>query len=195
MHQVWHDMFSAQLPYAEKLLRTLVVYLFLVIILRLAGKRELGQFNRFDLVVLLTLSNTLQNAIIGNDNSVIGGLFGAAVLIGVNDIAARAEFAHRWLAVLVEGRATVLIEDGRLILRNLEKEHLTEDELLAVCRRQGLVGFHEVERAVLETSGSISVIPRVPTPDEIALREMSDRLIRMERMLLDYGLNPPPAEA
>lgn len=195
MHQIWRDMFSVQLPYAEKLLRTLIVYLFLVIILRLAGKRELGQFNRFDLVVLLTLSNTLQNAIIGNDNSVIGGLFGAAVLIGVNDVAARAEFAHRWLAVLVEGRETVLIEDGRVIRRNLQKEHLTEDELHAVCRRQGLVGFHEVERAVLETSGAISVIPRVPTPNEIALREMADRLIRMERMLLDYGLTPPPSEA
>lgn len=194
MHVIWQDMFVGQLPFLEKVLRTIVVYLFLVIILRLAGKRELGQFNRFDLVVLLTLSNTLQNAIIGNDNSVIGGLIGAAVLIGINDVAARAEFAHRWLAVLVEGRESVLIQDGRVIPRNLQKEHLTEDELLAVCRRQGLTGFHEVERAVLETSGAISVIQRVPTADEVTLREMSDRLVRVERMLLENGLTPPPAE-
>lgn len=191
MHQILTDMFSAEVPYAEKVLRTLIVYLFLIVILRLAGKRELGQFNRFDLVVLLTLSNTLQNAIIGPDNSVIGGLVGAAVLIGVNDIAARAEFSQKWLSSLVEGHETILIDDGRVVARNLRKEHLTEDELMAVCRRQGLEGFHQVERAVLETSGAISVIQRMPTPDEIALREMRDRLVRIERMLLENGLNPP----
>jgi uncharacterized membrane protein YcaP (DUF421 family) len=191
IHEVLHDMFSLPVPLLEKVLRTLVVYLFLVVVLRLAGKRELGQFNRFDLVVLLTLSNTLQNAIIGNDNSVVGGLIGAAVLIGFNDIAARIEFAHRWFSRLVEGRATVLIEDGRVLSRNMAKEHLTEAELLASCHRQGVTRFQDVERATLETSGAISVILRTPTRDEVMLASISERLERVEALLRER----PPAAA
>lgn len=187
------DMFSLPVPILEKVARTILVYIFLVVILRLAGKRELGQFNRFDLVVLLTLSNTLQNAIIGSDNSVVGGILGATVLIGINDLAARAEFAHRWLAILVEGRETVLIKDGKVLLANLEKEHLTEDELMAVCRRQGVADVSDVERAVLETSGAISVIQRVPTSDELLLLQMNARLERIEALLLGGEINPRPA--
>jgi uncharacterized membrane protein YcaP (DUF421 family) len=191
IHEVLHDMFSLPVPVLEKVLRTIVVYLFLVVVLRLAGKRELGQFNRFDLVVLLTLSNTLQNAIIGNDNSVVGGVIGAAVLIGFNDLAARAEFAHRWFSRLVEGRATVLIEDGRVLVGNMAKEHLTEDELLASCHRQGVTSFQDVERATLETSGMISVILRTPTRDEVLLASISERLERVEALLRER----PPAAA
>jgi uncharacterized membrane protein YcaP (DUF421 family) len=191
IHEVLHDMFSLPVPVLEKVLRTLVVYLFLVVVLRLAGKRELGQFNRFDLVVLLTLSNTLQNAIIGNDNSVLGGVIGAAVLIGFNDLAARAEFAHRWLSRLVEGNPTVLIEDGRVLTANLAREHLTEDELRASCHRQGITRFQDVELATLETSGAISVILRTPTRDEMMLASISERLERVEALLRER----PPAAA
>jgi uncharacterized membrane protein YcaP (DUF421 family) len=191
IHEVLHDMFSLPVPVLEKVLRTIVVYLFLVVVLRLAGKRELGQFNRFDLVVLLTLSNTLQNAIIGEDNSVVGGLIGAAVLIGFNSLAARAEFSHRWLAVLIEGRPTILIENGRVLTKNLDKEHLTEAELTAVCHKQGITNFHDIERAVLETSGMISVIARTPTRDEVLLAAISERLERVEALLRER----PPAAA
>src|SRR6476469_1022156 len=191
IHEVLHDMFSLPVPVLEKILRTLVVYLFLVIVLRLAGKRELGQFSRFDLVVLLTLSNTLQNAIIGNDNSVVGGVIGAAVLIGFNDLAARAEFASGWFSRLVEGRATVLIQDGRVLTDNMANEHLTDEELLASCHRQGVTRFEDVERATLETSGMISVILRSPTRDEVLLASMSERLERVEALLRER----PPAAA
>src|SRR5689334_12795823 len=100
-----HDMFALGLPVAEKVLRPIVVYAFLVVSLRLAGKRELAQLNPFDLVVLLTLSNTVQNAIIGDDNSVTGGMIGAATLLGLNYIVVRFLFSHEKLDQLVEGNA------------------------------------------------------------------------------------------
>src|SRR5690348_8559977 len=110
MHSIWHDMFALDLPVAEKIIRTLLVYVFLVLGLRLAGKRELAQLNPFDLVVLLTLANTVQNAIIGNDNSLVGGLIGAATLLAANYFAVRFLFAHESVDRLVEGDPTVLIE-------------------------------------------------------------------------------------
>src|ERR1700690_973820 len=116
MHsKMWADMFVLAIPVAEKILRPVVVYLFLVVGLRLAGKRELAQLNPFDLVVLLTLSNTVQNAIIGDDNSVTGGVVGAATLLLVNYLVVRFLFRHEELDRLVEGEATVLIEHGRIL--------------------------------------------------------------------------------
>src|ERR1700728_2900 len=100
----WHDMFVLQLPILEKILRPILVYVFLVVVLRLAGKRELAQLNPFDLVVLLTLSNTVQNAIIGDDNSLTGGLIGAATLLTVNYIFVRFLYSHPEVDALVEGR-------------------------------------------------------------------------------------------
>jgi uncharacterized membrane protein YcaP (DUF421 family) len=118
-------------------------------------------------------------------------VIGAAVLIGFNDLAARAEFAHRWLSRLVEGNPTVLIEDGRVLTANLAREHLTEDELRASCHRQGITRFQDIERATLETSGAISVILRTPTRDEMMLASISERLERVEALLRER----PPAAA
>src|SRR5216110_375347 len=106
------DMFILMIPVAEKILRPVVVYVFLVVGLRLAGKRELAQLNPFDLVVLLTISNTVQNAIIGDDNSVTGGIIGASTLLIVNHIVVRYLYTHERLERIVEGDADVLIEDG-----------------------------------------------------------------------------------
>src|SRR5437867_9128960 len=110
--KIWSDMFHLGVPVAEKILRAGTVYLFLVVGLRLAGKRELAQLNPFDLVVLLTLSNTVQNAIIGDDSSVTGGVIGAATLLTVNYLVVRFLFGHAKLDRLVEGDADVLICDG-----------------------------------------------------------------------------------
>src|SRR2546430_4465555 len=107
--KLWHDMFHLGVPVAEKMLRPVVVYAFLVVGLRLAGKRELAQLNPFDLVVLLTLSNTVQNAIIGDDNSVTGGLLGAATPLAADGLLVRFLFPHDRLGRLVEGAAVVLI--------------------------------------------------------------------------------------
>src|SRR5260221_7075723 len=123
MHsKVWTDMFVLALPVAEKILRPIVVYFFLVIGLRLAGKRELAQLNPFDLVVLLTLSNTVQNAIIGDDNSVTGGIIGASTLLLVNFLVVRFLFRHEKLDRFVEGESCPLIKNGK------ELEHRRVEE-------------------------------------------------------------------
>src|ERR1041385_2295159 len=109
---MWNDMFVIAVPLLEKVLRPVIVYLALVILLRIFGKRELAQLNPFDLVVLLSLSNTVQNAIIGNDNSITGGLIGAFPLLAVNYLVVRFLFRHRRLDQLFEGKPTVLIDHG-----------------------------------------------------------------------------------
>src|SRR5215831_2529725 len=111
---LFHDMFFLALPVAEKVLRPILVYVFLILALRLAGKRELAQLNPFDLVVLLTISNTVQNAIIGDDNSVTGGVIGAATLLIVNHVVVRFLYGHERLDHVIEGDAAVLIENGRI---------------------------------------------------------------------------------
>src|SRR4030081_969152 len=112
--KMWTDMFVMVAPIAEKILRPIVVYFFLIAGLRIAGKRELAQLNPFDLVVLLTLSNTVQNAIIGDDNSITGGLIGAATLLIVNYAVVRFLYNHERLDRLIEGDPEVLIEHGQL---------------------------------------------------------------------------------
>src|SRR5579872_6643513 len=120
-----HDMFALGLPVVEKILRPIVVYVFLIVGLRLAGKRELAQLNPFDLVVLLTLSNAVQNAIIGDDNSVTGGLIGAATLLMVNHFVVRYLYGHDRLEHLVEGDPDVLIDNGVVQFDRLKKELIT----------------------------------------------------------------------
>src|ERR1700732_5335141 len=115
MHSIWKDMFVLGLPILEKILRPVVVYAFLVIGLRLSGKRELVQLNPFDLVVLLTLSNTVQNAIIGDDNSVTGGIIGATSLLLVNYLVVRFLYRHEKLDRVVEGGTCLMIENGQIL--------------------------------------------------------------------------------
>src|SRR3984885_10029675 len=114
LSHVFDHMFQLPLPILEKLLRPVVVYLVLVLLLRLFGKRELAQLNPFDLVVLLSLSNTVQNAIIGDDNSVTGGIVGAFSLLAINWLVVRVLFRSPRLTRILEGRATVLIRNGKL---------------------------------------------------------------------------------
>ena len=161
---------------AEKILRPVVVYFFLIVVLRLAGKRELAQLNPFDLVVLLTLSNTVQNAIIGNDNSVTGGLIGASTLLVVNYAVVRFLYGHETLEQLVEGAPDVLIENGVVQRDRLRKELVTVQELEAAAHRQGFASLDEVDRAVLEPGGSICFMGRKPTPDASRHEEIMKRL-------------------
>jgi uncharacterized membrane protein YcaP (DUF421 family) len=182
MHsKVWTDMFVLALPVAEKILRPIVVYIFLVIGLRLAGKRELAQLNPFDLVVLLTLSNTVQNAIIGDDNSVTGGIIGAATLLLVNYLIVRFLFRHEKLDRLVEGEATVLIENGRILKGKLTKEVLSLEELEAAAHKQGFGDLREVDHATLDPSGTISFTGKKPAPEEARHQEVLERLDQLTR--------------
>src|SRR5216110_623839 len=143
---VFHDMFVLPLPVIEKMLRPILVYFFLIAILRLAGKRELAQLNTFDLVVLLTISNTVQNAIIGEDNSVTGGMIGAATLLIVNHLIVRYSYTHDRLDRLIEGNPDVLIEKGTVQLDRLKSELITPGELLSAAHRQGFGSLDEIER-------------------------------------------------
>ena len=140
----------------------IVVYFFLVVVLRVFGKRELAQLNPFDLVVLLSLSNTVQNAIIGNDNSLTGGLIGAFTLLGVNYLVVRFLFRHRRLDQIFEGKPTVLIEHGQIVKHALAKELLTRSELMTVLHRQGFDGLEDVERCVLEPGGTFYIQGKTP---------------------------------
>jgi uncharacterized membrane protein YcaP (DUF421 family) len=159
-------MFALNLPLAEKILRPAIVYAFLVIMLRVFGKRELAQLNPFDLVVLLSVSNTVQNAIIGDDNSVTGGLIGAFTLFAVNYIVIRFLFKHRRLDEILEGTPTCLVEDGKLCHAGLAKELLNESELLAVAHRQGFTNLDEVQHCTLEPGGVFYFEAKEPRPQE-----------------------------
>jgi uncharacterized membrane protein YcaP (DUF421 family) len=188
-------MFFLGLPVAEKILRTLFVYFFLIIGLRLAGKRELAQLNPFDLVVLLTLSNTVQNAIIGNDNSVTGGIIGAATLLLTNYLVVRFLYRHEKLDRLVEGEACPLIEKGKVLDNQLTREVLTLEELKSAAHKQGFGGLHEIETATLEPSGTISFTAKKPAPDETRHQELLARIDHLAREVaaLRLGQAPPAA--
>jgi uncharacterized membrane protein YcaP (DUF421 family) len=195
MHsKVWIDMFVLALPLAEKILRPIIVYVFLVIGLRLAGKRELAQLNPFDLVVLLTLSNTVQNAIIGDDNTITGGIIGAATLLLVNYLVVRFLFRHEKLDRLVEGEATVLIEHGRILKNRLTKEMLSLQDLEAAAHKQGFGALRDVDHATLDPSGTISFTGKKPAPEEARHRELLDRLDQLNREVATLRLKiVPPA--
>jgi uncharacterized membrane protein YcaP (DUF421 family) len=176
-------MFQLPLPVLEKLLRPVLVYLVLVILLRLFGKRELAQLNPFDLVVLLSLSNTVQNAIIGEDNSVTGGVIGAFALLTINWLVARALFRMPRLTRLLEGRAAVLVRDGKIDRRAMQRESLTDEELLSVLHKQGFTHFHEVRRVELEPSGSFFVEGSEPSDYERQHGEILARLDALKQEL------------
>jgi uncharacterized membrane protein YcaP (DUF421 family) len=154
---VFDSMFHLPLPILEKLARPVIVYLVLVVLLRMFGKRELAQLNPFDLVVLLSLSNTVQNAIIGDDNSVTGGVIGAFGLLAINWLVVRVLFRSPKLTRAIEGRSTVLIKDGQPDQNALARESLSREDLLSVIHRQGFADFHAVKRCELETNGMFFV--------------------------------------
>jgi uncharacterized membrane protein YcaP (DUF421 family) len=171
-----HEMFALSLPILEKILRPIIVYAFLVFLLRVFGKRELAQLNPFDLVVLLSLSNTVQNAIIGNDNSVTGGLIGAFSLLCTNYLVVRFLFKHRRIDQILEGSPTVLIKDGKICRKALAKELLTESELLTVCHRQGFGDADEVQTAVLEPGGIFFLKGKTPSEEDSFRKDVLTKL-------------------
>jgi uncharacterized membrane protein YcaP (DUF421 family) len=197
MTTMWHF----DISWEEKVLRTVVVYVFLLVGLRLAGKRELGQFNPFDLVVLLLLSNTLQNAIIGNDNSLSGGLLGAAVLLAINYAVVRFLYRHPMIERWVEGDPDVLVEDGECIGHRMERELITRDQLEAAARKQGIESLDRVRQCRLETGGALTFIERQPTDEEerhgllmARLAELAEQQARLSSQLLALQTQQAPAQ-
>ncbi len=182
---LWKDMFLLSVPVLEKIIRPILVYLFLIIGLRLSGKRELAQLNPFDFVVLLTLSNTVQNAIIGNDNSVTGGILGATTLLLVNYLVVRFLYRHNRLDELVEGSSTVVVQDGVVQKDSLRQEGITLKELMEAARKQGFASLDEVDYADLEPGGGFSFIGKRPAPEIERHSELLSRLERLTQQLTE----------
>ncbi|MGH9615349.1 MAG: DUF421 domain-containing protein [Acidobacteriaceae bacterium] len=176
-------MFHLQLPVLEKILRPIIVYFFLIFLLRIFGKRELAQLNPFDLVVLLSLSNVVQNALIGNDNSVSGGILGALSLLTINWLVVRFLYSSPKVDRWVGGTEQVLVSEGVVDRTALRKEILTENELLTVIHRQGFDNFESVKRCVLEPNGSFYIEGRTPTEAQQQHRDIVSRLEQVQREL------------
>jgi len=179
--EIFSHMFHLPLPILEKLLRPVIVYLVLIILLRLFGKRELAQLNPFDLVVLLSLSNTVQNAIIGDDNSITGGVIGAFGLLGINWLVVRTLYRSPKLTRMFEGRATVLVKDGQIDKNAVRRESLSHEELMEVIHRQGFEHLSQVRRCVLEPNGTFYVEAVEPAAGEKQHAEVLAKLEALTR--------------
>jgi len=189
--KMWGDIFVVGVPIAEKILRPALVYVFLVVALRVFGKRELAQLNPFDLVVLLSLSNTVQNAIIGNDNSLSGGLIGALALLAINYLVVRFLFRHRRLDEILEGDPALLVEHGCVKNDALAKELLTTAELMTVLHRQGFETVEEVERCILQPGGTFDVKGINPPLEQLAhdevMRALKDLSTKLDALTQARG--------
>jgi uncharacterized membrane protein YcaP (DUF421 family) len=182
MHSpIFESMFHLPLPILEKLARPVIVYLVLVALLRLFGKRELAQLNPFDLVVLLSLSNTVQNAIIGDDNSVTGGIIGAFGLLAINWLVVRVLFRSQRLTRMLEGRATTLISNGQIDAAAMKREALSREELLSVVHRQGFEDIHKVRKCQLEPNGTFYVEAYEPSLEDKRHTELLARIDELAR--------------
>ena len=174
-----HHLVHAGITPWEKAVRTIVVYVALLFLLRVGGKRQLAQMNTFDLIVILLLSNVVQNAVIGTDDSLVGGLIGATVLIAANYVIVRATFLHPFATRLLQGTPTQLVENGKVDEHALRHELITQAELDAALRRQGMDGLDDVEEVVIEPEGSISAKQK-PQP---SLQDVLAALERIEKRL------------
>jgi uncharacterized membrane protein YcaP (DUF421 family) len=157
---MWHNIFALGVSVGEKVVRSALVYLFLLIAFRVFGKRELGQANTLDLAVLVLVANAVQNGIIGNDVSVTGAIIGAVVLFGMNALFSRLAYYVPWVSRLIEGSPTTLISQGQIDWRTLRREQISLSELRAIARRQGFADLGEVYTAILETNGVVSMFRR-----------------------------------
>ena len=153
-------MWAAAIPFWELVFRSCVVYGFLLVLLRLTGKRQVGQLAPFDLVLLLVLSNAVQNSMNGGDNSLVGGLVSAATLVALNYGLSYATFKSKRMESLIEGRPQIIIHNGTVFEDVMKRAQLTHHELQAALRQEGCACPDEVFTAVLENNGSISVVPR-----------------------------------
>ncbi len=152
-----HRLFVSDLPTVELIIRALAVYVAVLVLLRISGKRQVGQMGATEFVAILLISNAVQNSMNGGDNSLIGGLVLAAVLIALSASISYMTYKSRGFSVLVEGTPTLLVHRGKIVGKHLQREHLRESELKTLLRKQGVHDFHEVESAILEADGTLSI--------------------------------------
>ena len=154
---MWDSIFDLQLSVGEKVLRAVLIYVFLIVALRVVGKRELGQAKTLDLVVLLLVAKAVQNGIIGNDVTVTGAVIGAVTLFGINELFNRAAYGSSFVSRLFEGSPSVLIQKGKPVASALRRASISLPELRAIARRQGFSDLGEVDNAILETNGVVTM--------------------------------------
>jgi len=172
----YHDLLIPGVGIIEKILRPVVIYFVMIIILRIAGKREMAQLNTFDMVVLISLANAVQNSIIGNDNSLTGGIIGAVALLAINYIVVKFLFNHEKIQHFLEGDPDVLIKNGKIRMKSLKKELITVEELTEAAQKQGIASLAEVERAIIDPNGSLGFITKEPTPETLRHSELMKKL-------------------
>lgn len=184
----WQNMFfldADQVTWAEKIIRPILVYGGLIILLRIFGKRELAQLNPLDLIVILLLSNTVQNAIIGNDTSLVGGIVGAVVLLGVNSFFAHVKFRSERLETVIEGKPLKVIEHGKLDKTQLARELLTESDLDIIAHENGLEDRHDIDRLVIDTNGTFLVEGKDEIKDAKFKRDVLRKIDELSKQLKD----------
>jgi uncharacterized membrane protein YcaP (DUF421 family) len=181
---VWHAMFAEQIPLAEKVLRTVIVYALIAVLFRLTGKRGLASLNTFDVVVIFLLSNVVQNAIIGNDTSLTGGIIGAVTLVAVNTAINRLIAVSGTAARIFDGQATTVITDGHAVDRSLRRLGMRRSELNTAVHLQS-AGIPDVDRGSLEPGGQLVLTMKAgeqaATKSDVA--ELAQRLRRIEDLL------------
>lgn len=180
---MWNAMFDLHLSLGEKVIRAVVIYLFLVIALRLVGKRELSQLNTLDFVVLLAVANAVQNGLIGADNTVTGAVVGAVVLFAVNSALAWVLFRNARLQRVVEGTPTELIRDGRILEDALDREELTRDDLLVEIQSAGADTFEEVQSASLLPNGKVIVVQKEVNQASVQYDDLRARLDHLTELV------------
>jgi uncharacterized membrane protein YcaP (DUF421 family) len=182
---MWHSMFAEQIPLAEKILRTVIVYAAIAVLFRLTGKRGLASLNTFDFVVIFLLSNVVQNAIIGNDTSLTGGLIGAVTLVAVNTGVNRLIAVSATAARIFDGHATTVISSGHVVDRALRRLGMRRSELDTAVRVQTADSITDVETGSMEPGGQLVLTLKAgeqgATKSDVA--ELTDRLHRIEKLL------------
>ena len=181
----WTNMFTLDETafWIEKILRPMIVYAALIVLLRVFGKRELGQLNPFDLVVILSLSNTVQNAIIGQDNSLVGGIVGAFFLLGINYAVALLKFKNKKIERIIEGTSRTIIENSKINRKAVKSELLTEEDLNTLAHREGLDGMKDIEKCILDPNGSYLVEGNTRTSEENFRKEVLKKLEYLTQQL------------
>ena len=182
----WTNMFvldAEQVTWAEKILRPILVYVALIVLFRIVGKRELAQLNPLDLVVILSLSNTVQNAIIGNDTSLVGGIVGAATLLLINSVVAYLKFRSSRIETAVEGRPITLIEKGKIDQKMLKSELMTESDIDIIAHENGMEDAGDIERLVLDPNGSFLVDGKDEIKDAKFKRDVIHKIDRLTEQI------------
>ena len=185
----WTNMFTldATATWAEKILRPMIVYAVLIVMIRLFGKRELAQLNPFDLVVILSISNTVQNAIIGQDNSLIGGLVGALALLFINYILARLKYASPTIELITEGGPKTLIKNGKQDAAALKSELLTKEDLDIIAHENGLEDRNDIDKLVLDPNGSFLVDGKDEIKDAKFKRDVLRKISELSEQLTELN--------